>query len=881
MKMVCLLLGVSLLAVSLLNGQNTSERRKYFTQHAGATTPKVDGLLDDPAWEAVSWADDYVQFDPDQGAEPGQETAFKILYDDENLYIAFRCYDTEPEKIVSRMSRRDGFEGDWVELNIDSYHDLRTAFSFSISVSGVKGDEFVSNDGNNWDVSWNPIWFAETNIDTEGWTAELRIPLSQLRFSDEAEQVWGIQSTRRLFRKEERSTWQFVPRNDAAWVSRFGELHGIKGIKPQKQVEIQPYMVTQLESTEKDPENPFNNDGRRTRLSGGVDGRIGVTSDLILDFTINPDFGQVEADPSAITLDGFQIFFEERRPFFVESRNIFDYILTGSEYGGNYDNDLLFYSRRIGSAPHRGIYSDPASGFYADQPDNTTILGAAKFSGKTKNGLSIGILESITQEERARINSNGEESEEVVEPLSNYFVGRMQQDLNGGNTVLGGIFTSVNRNLDGTGLDDLHRSAYTGGIDLVHRWDKQRWVATGKLFYSSVNGSPRAITQTQNAFEHYFDRPGAKHLTLDTTATNLMGHGGSMMLGRYGSKIRFQGGFTWRSPGLEMNDIGFMLNADEVNHWLWVGYNSPKPFSVFRNFRLNYNHHTAWDFSGRNLYQAINTNTWMMFNNFWSFNTGVTYENRDLSKNALFGGPVLRRPNGMAWWSSVQTNRRKKVYFALNFFNAWGFRKSVHSNNYSLSATFQPVNALNITLRPSWNKRERVDQYVQKSVFKGEDRYLIGHVRQETFSITARLNYNITPNMTIQYYGQPFISRGRYGQFKRITDPEARYEKRYVEFAPDAVGFDPLAGVYQIDEDRDGLMDHAVSNPDFNVIQFRSNLVARWEYVPGSEVFLVWSQDNTAFAEPSERLFPALWDNAFSPAGRNIFLVKWTYRFLL
>lgn len=881
MKKAFLLLGFSLCGAIFLTGQENSERKAYFTKRIEGAAPKIDGTLDDQAWDAVPWAGDYVQFEPDQGAEPGEETAFKILYDDDNLYIAYRCYDREPDKIVSRMSRRDGFEGDWVEINIDSYHDLRTAFSFTLSVSGVKGDEFVSNDGNNWDESWNPIWYAATQIDAEGWTGEVRIPFSQLRFSGAEEQVWGIQSTRRLFRKEERSTWQYIPRNDAAWVSRFGELRGIKGIKPHKPLEIQPYVVAQLESTEKDPKNPFSSNGKQTRLSGGVDGRIGVTSDLILDFTVNPDFGQVEADPSAITLDGFQVFFSERRPFFVESRNIFDYVLTGSEYGGNYDSDLLFYSRRIGSSPHRSFYNDPSSGFYADQPSNATILGAAKFSGKTNKGLSIGILKSITEEERAKINANGEESEEVIEPFSNYFVGRLQQDFNSGNTVVGGMFTSVNRRLDGTGMDYLPGSAYTGGVDVVHRWNNQRWVATGKFFFSSLNGTPEAITSTQTAFEHYFNRPGATHLRLDTAATNLSGTGGSLMLGRYGSKIRFQTGATWRSPGLELNDIGFMLNADEINHWLWVGYNSPERFSIFRNFRVNYNHHTTWDFSGRNIYQAINGNTWMMFDNFWSFNSGVTYENRDISNNALFGGPALRRPNGIAWWGGIQTNRRKKLYFNLNFSNGWGFHQSVRMENYYLGATYQPTNALNITVGPQLNRRERVDQFVDLVSFQGADRYLIGHVRQNTLSITARLNYNITPNMTIQYYGQPFISRGRYDTFKRITDPEARYEDRYAVFSPGQVQYDNASDRYLIDENSDGIADYSIGNPDFNVVQFRSNLVARWEYVPGSELFLVWSQDNAVFADPSERLFPALWDNAFSNSNRNIFLIKWTYRFLL
>ena len=336
---------------------------------------------------------------PDDGAEPTRQTQFKILYDLENLYVGFRCFDEDPTQIERRMSRRDGFAGDWIEINIDSYFDKRTAFSFTTSVSGVKGDEFVSNNGNNWDESWDPIWNTKTQIDSLGWTAEMQIPLSQLRFGNKETHEWGIQVTRRDFRSGERSRWQHIPRNASGFVSNFGSLHGIRDIKSQKQLEIQPYITSSLKTSEAVQGNPYAQ-GRDTRFGAGLDGKVGITSDLTLDFTINPDFGQVEADPSALNIDGFQIFFSERRPFFVENNNLFDYGISQAEAGGPFTNDNLFYSRRIGRAP-RG-YFDTQDNEYSTYPEVTSILGAAKFSGKTKKGTAIGILESVTAEEFAK-----------------------------------------------------------------------------------------------------------------------------------------------------------------------------------------------------------------------------------------------------------------------------------------------------------------------------------------------------------------------------------------------------------------------------------------------------------------------------------------------
>lgn len=878
--MMSLLLTVSTFAQTK---DSVISRKKYFTKSlTGSIT--LDGIPSEEAWNAVEWGGDFIQNQPHEGDAPSQQTNFKILYDDKFLYIAYRCFDQAPDSIIRRLSRRDEFPGDWVEINIDSYHDLRTAFSFTLSVSGVRGDEFVSNDGNNWDANWNPIWYAKTHIDDKGWTGELKIPLSQLRYGNEPEKVWGFQITRRLFRKEERSIWQPIPQSSGQWVSRFGELHGLKNIPFHRQVEIAPYVTAQLDKYKSVPGNPFA-DGTDTRLSAGVDGKVAVTNNLIMDFTINPDFGQVEADPSQVRIDGFQNFFEERRPFFIESRNIFDYQLTGSEAGGDYDADLLFYSRRIGSSPHG--YPNVANGEYVDMPQYTSILGAAKFSGKTKKGLSIGILESVTQREFATIDDSGEKRKELVEPLTNYFVGRLQKDYNGGNTIVGGIITNVKRE---NGLEQyLHNSATSAGVDFLHYWKNRTWYIRGNMVFSNVQGTKEAILQTQTAFEHLFQREGASEVTLDSSKTSLTGVGGTIRFGKSGGKsgkigqvFRFETGITFRSPSLELNDIGFMLTTNEINHFTWAGVQFQRAFSIFRNARINYNHWSRWDYSGKFLYQAFNMNTHATFKNNWQTGTGVTWNPYDVSNNALRGTVAMRRPAGIGHSLYVVSDTRKKVYVSPDIFNFWGFNKELKITELNLSLTFQPINALRVSLAGSYayNYRKQ-DQFVSNVNFNNGIRSIVGEVKQKTIRFTGRLTYNITPDLTLQYYGQPFITRPIYSNFAYVSDPLAKkYNDRFHQYKSNQISFNNEQ--YSVDENGDGTPDYSFSKPDFNFVQMRSNLIIRWEYKAGSELYLVWAQGTTpdVASDLTSPLTQSLFNNAFNNSARNSFLIKWTYRFL-
>lgn len=868
-----------------------AEKRQYFTQALNGKEITLDGIANEDAWNIVAWESDFTQWQPNDGAAPTQRTQFKVMYDDKYLYVGFRCYDTEPEKIEKRMGRRDEFPGDWVEVNIDSYHDLRSAFSFTLSVSGVRNDEFVSNNGNEWDESFNPIWFAKTNVDEEGWTAEMKIPFSQLRYDGENENhVWGLQVMRRLFRKEERSTWQHIPQNGSGWVSRFGELHGLKNVPPQRQVEIQPYLLAQTETFQKEEGNPFL-DGNDSSVSGGLDAKVAVTSDLILDLSINPDFGQVEADPSAVRLDGFQNFFSERRPFFVESRNIFNYQLTGSDAGGDYDEDLLFYSRRIGGSPHLSTGDlSLEDGEYANAPANTSILAAAKFSGKTKKGWSIGLLESVTEEERATIDLEGNRREVVVEPRTNFLVGRLQKDIDEGNTVIGGVFTAVNR--DDELQDILHKNAYSGGVDFQHFWKNRTWTFQAKGLFSRVEGTPEAIENTQRSIGHLFQRPDAEYVKVDPKRTSLTGHGGTVALAKYGGKqgpkgqvFKFQTGATWRSPELELNDIGFMQTADEINHFTWAGYHFQKQFSIFNALRFNYNHWARWDFGGRLTNLAYNVNAQANFKNLWSAGTGFHWNPMEISNNNLRGEGALRKLAGFGQFFWFESNSSKKVKINYNQSFGGAFDGKSRFRDFSLGVIAQPIDALSFSLFGAYGTGFRLqDQWVDNVEYGNITRSIVGEIKQENFRLTARLNYNITPDLTIQYYGQPYIFRPKFKNFAYVADALNKdFDKRFSRYETNQIRFNETEEVYEVDENLDGQTDYTFGLPDFNFVQFRSNLVMRWEYVPGSTVFLVWSQNNSpdAFGDLNSPVVNSLIDNVFSEKAHNIFLVKFTYRFLL
>ena len=876
MKLITIFLTIAFfLSFNLVIAQKSSsvKKRIYTAKSTGnIDVPIIDGKLDDAAWEIVEWGNDFIEWRPDENTPPSEQTRFKIIYDAKYLYVGVRAFDKSPDSIVQRLGRRDQFDGDWVEVNIDSYHDLRTGFSFTASAAGVKGDEFISNNGNNWDGSWNPIWQTKSSIDEEGWTCEMKIPLSQLRFNNDDEQVWGLQIQRRFFRKEERSLWQRKPQKASGWISEMGELHGLKNLKPQKQLEIQPFTVTQLETYPAEDGNLYR-DGSDLKLNGGLDAKIGITNDLTLDLTVNPDFGQVEADPAAINLDGFEIFFREQRPFFVENKNIFDY-----RFGRNQDN--LFFSRRIGRSPQG--YPDVPDNAFVDQPQNTTILGAAKFSGKTKSGWSIGILESLTSKEFADIDIEGDRSRELVEPSTNYFVGRLQKDFNNRNSYVGGIFTATNRKLKNN-LDYLRKAAYSGGLDLKHQWKDREYFVEGNIVASHITGSKEAITNTQESLTHLFQRVDASHIDVDPNRTSLSGTGGRFSAGKVaGGNWTYDGGFIWRSPELELNDIGFLRQADEMRQYFNLRYRTLKPFGAFRDISTRFEQFTTYDFDGNYNRIQYELNLDANFKNNWAVDIGMAHKPRIFTNTILRGGPRYRFSRENFSYVFFRSDRRKEISFRAGYVYSQAKQNHFSFLNLEAGVTYQPSDALRISLSPEYSKNPNKTQYVTETDFNGTPRYITAKIDNQTLSAALRINYTINPNLTIQYYGQPFISRGTYTNFNYITNPIANdlYD-RFQLFNDSQISFDENNEMYFVDEDLDGITDYEIENPDFSFVQFRSNLVVRWEYIPGSEIFLVWSQGVTSFADSSDDLFRGIETGILDQKPENIFLIKATYRFVL
>lgn len=874
MQLKRLLCAVSFLISCFVFSQEKSFPTKSYTTDRIQSEIQIDGKMDDEAWSQVEWGGDFVGHRPDFNVEPFQQTQFKILYDAKFLYVGIRAFDTEPEKIVKRMSRRDGFDGDFVEINIDSYGDKRTAFSFSASVSGVKGDEYVSNNGDNWDSTWDPIWYLRTSIDDQGWIAEFKIPLSQLRFANKENHTWGIQFTRRIFRTEERSTWQPVDPNAPGWVHLFGELNGLKGIKPQKQLEIQPYVLASYEKYPKEEENPFRDTGEEMKGNIGLDAKIGLTSDITLDLTVNPDFGQVDADPSAVNLSAFQLFFQERRPFFLEGSSL----LTFGTSGGP---NNLFYSRRIGGRPVGRLPDDVS---YADFPRQTQILGAAKLTGKNAKGFSWGLLESFTNKEIIDVvDTDGVRRREQVEPYTNYLVGRVQQDFDGGKTVVGAMITNMNRiDNEGYNLQLAHNNAQSAGVDVNHNFRDRKYGVEARFAMSRVEGSQEALYRTQTSSVRFFQRPNNSYQEVDSTRTQLVGSAASISFGKRSGNWRWTAGSNYRSPGLALNDMGFLRVTDNINNWLWSSYRVNKVTNLFRSQRYNMYIEQNMDFGRVTTGKGMNMNMNWEFNNYWGFGQGMWVGGKRVSNADLRGGPSITYPGNVNYWYWIGSNSRKKVRVSFNNWFNWGRNDSRKSSGISLDVNIRPLDAMQISFSPSinWNRDDL--QYISQAEFSGEDRYVLGRVEQKTYSMSMRMNYNITPNLTLEFWGQPFIASGQYSQFKRVHEPNAEnYNQRFKLFENNEIVFNEEDDRYEIYESNSTSEDYGFGNPDFNIVQFRSNFVMRWEYIPGSTLFLAWANSGSYFDNSRQNDFSDLSSKLSGLTATNTFLIKYTYRFIL
>lgn len=848
--------------------------RSYVAERVVGTPPVIDGKLNDKAWSEAKWGTGFFQFDPYNGKKATQKTEFKILYDNNNLYVAIRCLDTDPGKIVKRITRRDNLDGDWAGISIDSYFDKRTAFGFLVSAAGVKMDGKFSNDNGNIDATWNAIWYAKTSVNSKGWVAEMKIPLSQLRFTKKPDMTWGIEVVRTIFRNQEEDFWQPIPKDSPGFESRYGLLTGLKNLKPKKDVYLAPYVMSKLVTSPKIAGDPFAT-GKSGAFSAGLDGTIAVTNNLTLNLTINPDFGEVDADPSEVNLTAFETYFPELRPFFVEGSSIFNFPLFA---GDDNSEDNLFYSRRIGRPPQ---YSPSlADSEYVKMPETTRILGAAKLSGKTQNGWSIGIMDALGSKETAKLDSLGKRSKVAVEPLTNFFNARLQKDFNDGNTYLGGMFTATNRVIHDTDLLFLPTAAYTGGIDFKNYWKDHAFVLSAKLIASSVSGSTTAITDLQESPQRYFQRPGDSR-KVDTTARMLQGTSASIdfrKIGRGNWRYGIQTYMT--SPGLSVNDQGYLQFTDYISEASWFEYDILQPVGIFKNFGCNISEWSGWNFSGQQTNSGESLNSWCQFKNDWYGNISINRNGYNLDWSELRGGPALLKPGGWNYYLGFSTDSRKKVYFSLSFDNNCMDQHEGNSLSLNLGVYYQPFDFLKVSLEPTFYHSRDGLIYVSDEQVGTQNLYLVSSILQKQVSADLRVNLSFTPNLSLEYWGQPFLFSADYYGFKKVLNPDRKnFESQFYKYRGQQIQNDPLNNQYLIYDPENQGEAIILGNPDFSVVQFRSNMVLRWEFVPGSALYLVWSQNSSGSSAEGIFNLKNNFTNLVRTKPTNVFLIKFSYQF--
>ncbi|HZX09698.1 MAG TPA: DUF5916 domain-containing protein, partial [Acidobacteriota bacterium] len=754
--------------------QSFSEEREIQATVLDLDSIEVDGNLDELAWGEASVLQYFTQHEPIEGAPATKKTEAKIFFGRDSVYIGVRAFDSNPEQIKSILARRDSkCPSDWIIVYIDSYHDHMTAFEFGVNPSGVKRDAFWSNDQDT-DDDWDAVWDVGVSQDELGWIAEFGIPYSQIRYTKKKVYTWGFQVSRVVSKNNETSYWRHIPKGVPRFVSLFGDIKGIKGIPAPKRIQILPYALGKISLQSQEEGNPLQT-GPYYLTNGGLDLKYGVSSNLTLDAALNPDFGQVEADPAKVNLTAYETYFSEKRPFFIEGKNMMSFSI-----GGISSRESLFYSRRIGRVPQ----GSSSNSLYKQEPENTTILGALKLTGKTAQGWSIGILESLTGKEKATlIFDNNERGEEAIEPLSNYFLGRARKEFRDGRSTVGMIFTAVNRKIDEETLNFLHKAAYTGGIDFRHRWLNDTYEVSGELAGSHVLGSKEAILETQEAPAHYFQRPHAPHLNYDPDRTSLSGYSMCFNLKKIGGRHwRWSLHGMARSPGFETNDIGYLRYADWINQSVSVSYWEFKPGKIFRDYHVSLSFSNDWDFSLTHLDHREHLSGNFQFINYWNFNFNLSRESEHLKIDYLRGGPAIVTPITWRYGGSFSTDKRKYFFLQLNG-NVTSSKDG--SNSYVLSSNFtvRLFSNLSLSFSPHFSDVYQRLHYVTQIRSKSQNHYILSRIDQKIFYFTLRVNYTLTPNLSLQLYTQPFISAGDYSEFKEVIQPQAKnYSDRWYIF---------------------------------------------------------------------------------------------------
>jgi hypothetical protein len=807
--------------------------------------PVVDGREDDAIWATAHVIEGFRVFDPVEDGDPRFETTARVAYDERNLYVIVRAYDPHPDSIVARLARRDvRTTSDEIKLLIDSYHDRRSGFEFAVNPAGVKRDIAIINDSEE-DISWDAVWDASARTDSLGWVAEFRIPFSQLRFAAGDSHTFGFAISREVARYSERYSWPLYRRSRSGIASQFGDLTGLTGISSPRRLEVSPYTVGRTANV---PSGMAYD--QRSQATMGADIKYGLTSNLTLDATVNPDFGQVEADPSVLNLSAFETFFPEKRPFFLEGQGLFRFDMSCND--GSCSG--LFYSRRIGRSPQLG-----GDYFYDGNVNQSTILGAAKLTGRLGNGMSVGLMNATTQREVAAgcvADGSACAQGETIEPQTNYFVGRLQQELRGGQSVLGIMATNVRRNLDEWTSAHLRRDASVVGVDTRHQFFQRRYAISANVASSTVRGTPEAIAQTQLSGVHNFQRPD-DDIVYDPTRTSMRGTTYMVSVQKTGGGIfRFESGYQYVSPGFESNDVGFLGRANAQNQFNWYAIQLRTPTKLYRQWMTNFNQWTNWTSDGMRQELGGNVNSHMQFTNNWwvHWGQGGNALAPSLCDNCSRGGPALRQSRALWGWAGIEGDNRRSI--VPYFFSQWinGDEGRSHSLRFDPSLTVKASSRLSADLGMGISRDVNDAQWYGNYGDVGADttHYTFAHLEQHTVSVTARVNFTATPTLSLQIYAQPFITGGDYSNWRELDDPRAMsFQSRY----------QPYNG---------GTLD------DFNFRQLRSNTVVRWEYRPGSALYFVWAQERTSFdAQP----FSARddYNRLFGSHPGNVFLIKGSY----
>lgn len=848
----------------------------------------IDGRLDEAAWRAATPVTEFTQVDPDEGRPASERTEVRFLFDGSALYVGARMYDSKGRAGVKTnlVRRDDDFNSDMFEVVLDGYHDHLSRAFFDVNPSGSKAD-YIGIGNSCCDSGWDPVWEAATRIDDDGWTAEMRIPLSQLRFSVDND-TWGLQIRRFIHRRQEMDQWSFWRKNETGGPSRFGHLEGLAlRTAGSRHVELLPYAVGKGTYLQHAAGDPFNT-GHDRSARAGLDLKYLLTSNLTLSATFNPDFGQVEVDPAVVNLSAFETFFPEKRPFFIEGASIFGFGGFNCYFCSNVSSLQAFYSRRVGRAP-TGADLAWSAGQFADVPDAATILGAAKVTGRTSSGFTLGVLDAVTGQANADVvRTDGTRTTQEVEPLTNYFVGRVKRDLNGGNLVVGGIATSVVRRMSDPFVPRLANHAELLGGDFRLTWARRTYSLAGQYAFTNLSGDPRLVAAKQRSSARYFQRPdrgamanGLFTNAYDTTLTALRGGGAYMRMAKEAGNWMWEVMTNVRTPGFETNDYSFLTTSDYVYGNANLVRNITKPGRWYRSIWASVGTQAQRNWDGDLTDLQVPLYFQVQTPQFWFVNAFTIWKPELADDRLLRGGPVVRKPGTRFVALNVNSDSRNPVVFNLGASSSTNTRGGWGSS-VNIGADVRPSSNVLMSVNPSWNTSRSLLQYVTavadptNTAFYGR-RHVLATLRQKSLGLDTRVNVTFSPTMTLQLYAQPFISSGAYSEFKEFNAPRQGAWSVYGQDRGTIVTNTAPDGSlrYTVDPDAGGpAQPFTIENPDFNFRSLRGNAVFRWEYLPGSTLYFAWTHSRSGSAPVGDFDFGRDRDALLATAPDNVFLVK-------